>query len=200
MTETFKAQKEELAKNKKEFIQKYESAFGMKIKEVEFTDNTELFEKLITAYKDFENFMNTATELNISVQHKDFLTIVEKKKGSVLKFQDTITFFLLDGSHIRFSTFNNTGIEISRVWVHPDNHQKGLGSLLMSLLFEFIEFAEVEPSEYFLECTGAIGVGDNHQSVGLDIQTKFFRKFGFRVQNGKGYPNYVTMMKTIDAI
>jgi hypothetical protein len=200
MTETFKTEKEELAKNKRDFLKKYESALGMKIKDTEFIDNNELFETLLNEYKNFESFMNTETLLNISVIHKDFLTIVEKKKGSVLKFQDTLTFFFLDGSHIRFSSFNDNGIEISRVWVNPDNHRKGFGSLLMELLFDFIEFAEVQPNEFFLECTGAVGAGDNLQSIGIDIQTKFFRKFGFRVDNGKGYPNYVTMKKQVQPI
>jgi GNAT superfamily N-acetyltransferase len=196
MNESFVKLKDELKLNKKEFLLQYERALGMNIKDVEFVDNNEIFDKMISSYKEFENFMNVASELNMTIEHKDFITIVEKKKGSVLKFQDTLTFFFNDGSHIRFSAFNKNGIEISRVWVRPDNHRRGFGSLLMNLLTDFIEFAEVQPKEFFLECTGAVGTGDNHQSVGIDVQTKFFRKFGFRVANGKGYPHYVTMLRS----
>ena len=83
---------------------------------------------------------------------------------------------------------------LSRVWAIPENHINGLGSLLMDLFFDFMLFAKVEPSEYFLECTGAVGLGDNKQELSVASQTNFFRKLGFSVNNRKGYPDYITML------
>ena len=45
-----------------------------------------------------------------------------------------------------------------------------------------------------------VGIGANAQSVGIEIQTMFFRKFGFRVQYGKEYPDYVTMTMKPDKV
>lgn len=133
-------------------------------------------------------------DFQIHIECKEFFTLVERKKGSVLKYANTLTIFLEDGSHIRCSSFQGDSIEISRVWVNPMNHRNGIGSMLMNLLFELIQFSESEPSSYFLECTGAVGLGDNAQTIGIDIQSRFFRKFGFRVDYRKEYPHYVTMI------
>jgi hypothetical protein len=186
--------KEALVQDKSAFIKIYENALKTKITEVEIIDNNELFDKLLDELPAFELVMNNFTELRIKTELKEFITLVQTKKGGILKFHNTITFFLEDGSHIRFSSYKSSSIEISRVWVHPYSHRNGIGSLLMDLMFDFINFAECKPNMYFLECTGAIGVGANAQSVGIDVQTKFFRKFGFRVDNKKQYPDYVTMV------
>ena len=195
MNSTFTKEKEEYLQGKNKFIHKLKLSTGINIKEVEFIENTDVFRTLIAALGDFERFVCDSTQMDIKAQYKEFLTLVEKKKGGLLKFHNTITFFLEDGSHIRFSPHNKNGIEISRVWVNPENHRNGLGSLLMELFFDFMLFAKVEPSEYFLECTGAVGLGENKQELSVASQTNFFRKFGFRVNNRKGYPDYITMIK-----
>lgn len=196
MKKHFKEEKTNYLNNKKKFITEFENQLGYKIKSVEFVENNEAYDKLCNALEYFECYMNTVLGYDVKTQMEDMITLVEKKKGMILKFQNAITFTLLnDGSHIRISPFNINGIEISRVYVNPNNHRKGIGSLLMQLLEEFMNYIEVKPEELFLECTGAVGAGDNLQEVGIDIQTKFFRKFGFKVNNGKDYPNYVSMIK-----
>ena len=189
-----------LANDKKAFIKTYETAFKTKIARVEIIENNVIFDKLVAELPAFDTIMNTFTALPIESEYKEFLSLVQSKKGGLFKIHNTITFFLKDGSHIRFAPFMNNSIEISRVWVSPYAHRKGIGTLLMNLMFDFIDFADCKPNSYFLECTGAIGVGANAQSVGIEIQTMFFRKFGFRVQYGKEYPDYVTMTMKPDKV
>ncbi len=46
----------------------------------------------------------------------------------------------------------------------------------------------------FLECTRSVGFHPDNSSS-ISIQTSFFRKHGFRVENRKHYPRYVTMVR-----
>jgi GNAT superfamily N-acetyltransferase len=196
MKQSVTEERQEYLKDTKQYKNNLEQNFGVKIKSIDFVENNEVFEMLVRALEEFQNFVDEWVELEIVSNQQVFATLVGQKNGYILKFQDTITFFVKnDGSHIRISPYGKDGIEISRVWIHPSNQRKGLGKSLMNLVFGFVEFAEAEPKEYFLECTGAVGTGANHQEVGIDVQTKFFREFGFRVNNGKSYPQYVSMLK-----
>jgi hypothetical protein len=200
MSTTLEQFKTDFEKDKIGFKKKFERALKKKIDAVEIINNNADFDKLLTNILAFEFIINTYKNYQIKIESKEFLTFVERKKGSVLKYANTLTIFLDDGSHIRCSSFKEDSIEISRVWVNPMNHRNGIGSMLMNLLFELIQFSESEPSSYFLECTGAVGLGDNAQTIGIDVQTKFFRKFGFRVDYRKEYPQYVTMVLKPDKL
>jgi hypothetical protein len=193
MNDTIEKLKIEFENNKESFKKEYECALNRKISSVEIIENNLIFEQLHTNIAAFESFINASFEFQIKVKYEFFITLIEKKKGGILKLSNTITLFLQDGSHLRCSPYKEDSIEISRIWVNPINHRNGIGSMLMNLFFELIQFSESEPSSYFLECTGAVGLGDNAQTIGIDVQTKFFRKFGFRVDYRKEYPNYVTM-------
>jgi GNAT superfamily N-acetyltransferase len=194
MNTTLEQVKIEFENDKSAFLKKMECALKIKIDTVEIISNNGVFNNLLANNLTFELLINSLMDFQIRIECKEFFTLVERKKGSVLKYANTLTIFLEDGSHIRCSSFQEDSIEISRVWVNPMNHRNGIGSMLMNLLFELIQFSESEPSSYFLECTGAVGLGDNAQTIGIDIQTKFFRKFGFRVDYRKEYPHYVTMI------
>jgi hypothetical protein len=194
MNDTIEKLKIEYANNKEAFKKEYERALNRKISSVEIIENNLIFEQLHTNIAAFESLINASFDFLVKIKYEFFITLVEKKKGGILKLSNTITFFLQDGSHLRCSPYKEDSIEISRVWVSPNQHRKGLGSLLMNLFFSFIQFSEASPKLYFLECTGAVGLGENAQSVGIESQTKFFRQFGFRVDYRKEYPNYVTMI------
>lgn len=187
--------------DKKKFKSEFETQLGYKIRDVEFIKNNDAFDQICNALLDFESFTKIVLGYDIKAEVGDMITLVEKRNGMTLKLHNAITFTLLnDGSHIRFSPYNSNGIEISRVYVNPVNQRKGIGSLLMKLMESSIDFAEAEPEELYLECTGAVGAGKNLQEIGIDTQTKFFRKFGFRVNNGKEYPHFVSMTKMFQPI
>ena len=52
----------------------------------------------------------------------------------------------------------------------------------------------IVPPKMFLECTGSDGFHPDNSSS-ISIQTAFFRKHGFRVENRKHYPRYLTMVR-----
>lgn len=123
------------------------------------------------------------------------LTVVEMKNGVKLKVHNYLFFELPDGSHLRISPFGSDQIEVSRIWVHPNHINQGLGSEMMNLLLEFIRDTLGFVPPLFLECTGSVGLGENNQESPISKQTAFFRKFGFRVKDGKSYPSYVSMVR-----
>jgi hypothetical protein len=100
-----------------------------------------------------------------------------------------------DESLIRFSSYQNDGIELSRIWVAEQNQRQGKGSFLMNLFFDFLKEVLGFIPTIFLECTGGVGVGQNALSMDISMQTKFFRKWGFRVNDKKLYPTYVNMLR-----
>jgi hypothetical protein len=63
----------------------------------------------------------------------------------------------------------------------------------MNTLFLFIYETLGYISPVFLKCTGFINNGGEFIKNPIKNQTKFFRKFGFRVTYNKLYPEYVRM-------
>jgi len=96
-------------------------------------------------------------------------------------------------SVIRIAPSENNGIEITRIIVGESDRGKNLGSFLMNTLFLFIYETLGYIPPIFLECTGGIYNGNELVKNSIQNQTKFFRKFGFRVTNNKLYPDYVRM-------
>ncbi len=121
-------------------------------------------------------------------------TVTKNGKG-IIRQHPTISLVLTDfgNSTIRIAPNGTDGIEITRVLVGNGYTGKNIGSYLMHTLFLFL----IETLGYippiFLECTGKINYGDTIVENPIQNQTKFFRKFGFRVTNKKHYPFYVRM-------
>jgi hypothetical protein len=84
--------------------------------------------------------------------------------------------------HICVAPHNN-GLEITRIIV--DEQGKGNGTTLMKMFFGLIGFAglDLETLPIMLECVGSVGGGSNYVESNISAQTKFFRKFGFRVDS-----------------
>ncbi len=63
----------------------------------------------------------------------------------------------------------------------------------MNTVFDFC-YSQLEfRPRFVLECTGSLGLHGFLDPIGIQGQTSFFRKFGFRVENRKHYPEYVMM-------
>ena len=90
---------------------------------------------------------------------------------------------------------HNNGLELTRIIV--DEQGKGNGTTLMKLFFYLIGQSglDLETLPIMLECVGSVGAGSNYVKSNISVQTKFFRKFGFRVeQKVSDYKNnYVQM-------
>lgn len=152
----------------------------------------QLINKVFTRLKDsfkpyFSDFSKFGDRLTLVIDK--IQTIVELKNGGKLKIHNYLFFELPDGLHIRISPFGSNQIEVSRIWVHPNHINEGLGSEMMNLLFEFIRYTLGFVPPLFSECTGSVGLGENNQKSSISKQTAFFSKFGFRVKDGKSYPS-----------
>lgn len=122
-------------------------------------------------------------------------SIVTQGKDTVVRQHPTILIGLAQhkDSMIRIAPSENNGIEITRIIVGSSDRGKKIGSFLMNTLFLFMNETLGYIPPVFLECTGAISNGDEFVENSIQNQTKFFRKFGFRVTNKKFYPEYVRM-------
>jgi GNAT superfamily N-acetyltransferase len=181
-------------KNKRQFLKLFSEGTNFKIHSCEFYESEGAFKKLeenIDSYFELEggNYISGMT-----IEKEVMRSIVENPDKTILKIHDSLTIFLECGSHIRFSPYKTDSIEITRVMVRSDNRHKGIGSQLMSLVLKFIHDTLGYYPKMFLECTGSVGFHPDNSSS-ISIQTAFFRKHGFRVENRKHYPRYVTMMR-----
>ena len=164
--------------------------FGFKkIGDINFVNSNENFDKL-------KNFcFNNGFSDNIAFYENPIHSGVEGSDGKILiTIANSVTIFHEDGSLLRFLPSNGGGLTISRLFVIPKNQSKGYGTMLMNLfltltLVSIERFPEIE-----LECTGLLNVGNKVIINPIASQTKFFRKFGFRVVKEESeYPEYVKM-------
>ena len=111
-----------------------------------------------------------------------------------VKFQQMITLKLESRSWISFGSGEQPNqIEISAIGVPLINQNNGEGSFLMKLMLNFMKETLGFVPICFLECTGNIESSDFLLINSIQNQTRFFRKFAFRVKNRKHYPHYVSM-------
>lgn len=100
-----------------------------------------------------------------------------------------------DVGFLRFKSRANS-VDISRVWVRPDCHGQKQGTILMCALLYCIQNI-LDKLDYFpkivLECNGSVGFFENHQETPVELQIKFFEKFGFEVVRTDDY--YSTHMQ-----
>ena len=142
------------------------------------TKNVNLFKQMYPDIKIFSHFKPT---------------IVRVKKDYVFTIHNTIVIVLPSGSYLRISPTKAESIEISNIRVETINHSKGEGTLLMNAIIDFMTTTLGYRPRIVLECNGSLGTGSDLIEIGIQKQTAFFRKFGFRVENRKHYPHYVMM-------
>jgi len=160
---------------------------------IEIHEKNEVFEKL-------ENNLSLIETLSPSLKMDTYTTplasTVHTKHQSILRIHDSITFELIEfpNTLIRIASVGKDGIEITRVCVDENHQGKKLGTYMMNTLFLFMFETLGYIPKIFLECIGSIKVGEETYTNPIQLQTKFFRKFGFRVSVNKFYPDYVKMV------
>jgi len=133
---------------------------------------------------------------------KDFVEIdcgvVRSNVDTILRVHPNIR-IQFGNSYMTISPLGNDGIEISSIVVNGPRGN-GMGTVMMLSLLGMITdpFFNIDLNNIMLECVGSIGFGENAQKSSISQQTKFFRKFGFRVSKDRkdkyGVLNYVQMM------
>jgi len=181
----------------KEIIKSFEQQLKRKIISYDEVQDNENYKKLLDKIDEFVEAHNTneIEEMQLTLQSFQIITVVDLKKGSNVKLHNCITLILPDESLIRFSSYGIDAVELTRIWVKEENQKKGNGTYLMNTFFKFFEETIGFLPAIFLECTGEVGIGENALSMDISQQTKFFRKFGFRVKDRHQYPNYVNMLR-----
>jgi ribosomal protein S18 acetylase RimI-like enzyme len=162
----------------------------------EVHEKNEIFKKL---EENLSLIQTLSPSLKIETYTTSIASTVTTEKVNIIRFHASITFELVEfpNTLIRIASIGKDGLEITRVCVAEQYQGKKLGSYMMNTLFLYmIETLGYLP-KIFLECVGSIQVGGCNYSNPIQQQTKFFRKFGFRVNVSKYYPQYVKM--TLDS-
>jgi hypothetical protein len=184
----------------KEIIKSLEVQLKRKIISYEEVQDNDYFIQLLNEINQFVKVhnLNENPEKQLLLQSFEIISVVDFKNESKAKFHNCITLILPNESVIRFSSYGLDGIELTRVSVKEENQKKGQGTYLMTIFFKFIKDSIGFIPGIFLECTGQIGLDKNTISMGISQQTKFFRKFGFKVKDRNQYPYYVNMHRESD--
>lgn len=135
------------------------------------------------AYIKFRNVCREVLPYEYVIFEENFLTSTVEIGGgnNTIARQHNRILIETPFAHISINSYMN-GLEISRIMV-TDQKGKGHGTFLMKLFFNILREAklDLQTLPIMLECVGAVGGGSNYQQSDLASQTKFFRKFGFRV-------------------
>jgi GNAT superfamily N-acetyltransferase len=176
-------------KDLKDLINEIPDSGWKKIGDISFVDNNENFNKI----RNF--FFNNGFSENIKIYENPIHSGVEGNDGKThLTIANSVTILNEDGSLLRFLPSKVGGIVISRLFVTPKNQSKGYGTMLMNLFLSIALVSIKKFPEIELECTGSLNVGSKVFINPISSQTKFFRKFGFRVVKEESeYPEYVKM-------
>jgi hypothetical protein len=175
-------------KNKTGLISYFNNETGFGIKKINVIENNEIFEKLLNGI----NLFKTANP-SIKVEYIFDVLVISKKNTTEATFHNVIKISLRSGSYIKISSTNSDSLEIPVIRVNENKIRKGEGSRLMNTVFDFC-YSQLEfRPRFVLECTGSLGLHGFLAPIGIQGQTSFFRKFGFRVENRKHYPEYVMM-------
>jgi ribosomal protein S18 acetylase RimI-like enzyme len=158
----------------------------MKNKKVKQISNCKSFEILKSQIESY--FINDSLIETSCFLHK-------MKVGEITIEREVISFSLPFECWIRFgSNEKNKGLELVSIRIHPKMQGIGIGTMLITKMFKFLNDCLGFIPEIQLECTGCIGNNEGDYLINpIKNQTKFFRKFGFRVTNSKEYPIYVKM-------
>ncbi len=184
----FEYLKQLIVKNQRALITYLNKETGFGLKKINLMENNEIFEKLLNGINLFKKVNPT-----IEIEHFFDSLIVCKSKIMEATFHNVIKITLSSGSFIIISSANSDSLEIPVIRVQENNLRNGEGTRLMNIVFEFCYSQLKYRPRFILECTGNLNSYGSSSSTGISGQTSFFRKFGFRVVNGKHYPHYVMM-------
>jgi len=181
--------------NKREYLKWFEEQSGLKPQRAEFHDDNIPFQTLVVKYQDYFFGQIHPYLKDVTVEENSILSYVEHPKEPYVKSRNSLVFSLPCGSHLRLCTYKEKSLEISRVIVNGKQRRSGVGSLLMKITLDFIKDSLGYIPTIFIECLGAVGAGENYQHSNISIQTAFFRKFGFKANDRKYYPDYIRMIR-----
>ena len=181
-------EEQEFSRDKKDILKRLGEQLGKKVYDGEVIKKNEHFIKLEESVPFWSNEIP-----NLRIDVSQIFTLVEKQKGYYLKIQPYISLHLPDLSVIRFSPHLEDALEISRI--QTTQIGMGHGTMLMEIFFCMVRGTLGCIPEIWLECTGSLGHNHTETNHGLSEQTKFFRKFGFRVNDRKQYPRWVDMIR-----
>jgi predicted GNAT family N-acyltransferase len=180
---------------KKEYLKWFEEQTGLKALRAEFHDDNNPFKILVSNYQTYFSGKSNNLSQDVLVEESSIQSYVEHPKDPYVKSRNSLVFSLPCGSHLRLCTYKEKSLEISRVIVNGKQRRSGVGSLLMKITLDFIKDSLGYIPTIFIECLGAVGAGENYQHSNISIQTAFFRKFGFKANDRKYYPNYISMIR-----
>jgi hypothetical protein len=181
-------EQQEFLRDKKDILKKVGEQLGKKVYDGEVVKKNEHYIKLEESVPFWRNEIP-----NLRIDVSQIFTLVEKQKGYYLKIQPYISLHLPDLSVIRFSPHMEDALEISRI--QTPQIGIGHGTMLMEMFFSIVRGTLDFVPMIWLECTGAVGINQTEQNYGIANQTRFFRKFGFRVKDRSKYPKWVDMIR-----
>jgi GNAT superfamily N-acetyltransferase len=172
----------------------------VKGKHLKIYENNEPYLKLKERAIDFAGKVDT-----LEVSYEDISTatdyMIYKSEGTLIEYKDA-------RAYIRFKS-RAKSVDISRVWIAPENQKKGLGTLLMTTFLFFVQ-ETTKDLGYFpkiiCECSGTVGGNKNRQETPVEVQLKFFMKFGFELNriDDFGYHHMILnqekMMEFLDSV
>jgi len=160
-----------------ELLNSLKKSTGIQITDVVYEDGNEVFDEIKEYVDSVLPIYSKVTEAEVS----EIMTVVEGRNNGTLKVHECITLWFIDGSHLRFSPLGKDALEITRLWVKPENHGNGIGSFLMETFENIVTEIIGELTRIELECTGGLGIGGNFQSTPIEEQKMFFERFGYKV-------------------
>jgi hypothetical protein len=177
-------------KNEKEMFN--DSIGGPPVQKVVFIDDNEIFVKLSRNLDYFKDKGFVMYELLVGPIHSQVEEVVYISNRISLAFPKQSAQIAL--------TPENDGICISKVILNPNMKQNlGAGTGIMLLFYMWLIKTLGDFPPMYLECAGNINWGDKIIHYPYSKQTKFFRKFGFRViefdkgDEKEGESNYCQM-------
>ena len=177
--------------NLESIIQK---ATGIRITQTEDVYSNEVFTTLCERVK---NHVRRRRELQ-SVLHihiGEMNSIIQRPRENVLKKQESLDFLFCDGSVIRFSSYGEIELELTRVKVPTENRGKGIGGYIMTLALGIVSKSLGFEPTIWLECTGALGSGETYEEYPIEKQISFFERFNFSVEYQESDMVYAQMVR-----
>ena len=146
---------------------------GIKIKNVEFIEDTPDFNKLLGSLQ-----LNKS-EIFKNVEPFVIHSILETPKGVTLKVHNSLTFVFHDGSFVRIAPTKDNKLDITRIETSKPGN--GTGKLLMGCLFDYINYCLGYIPPIQVEIVGAVGFGATYKTTPIEVQQNFFEQFDFKV-------------------
>ena len=164
----------EYSANPRKFVRRIEKKLKRKVVEHGVTNDNQVYKQIVDAL-DFD-----CVHPLFSIEESAMVTITEGVSGIRMRIHNCVTIWLTYGAHLRFAS-SDEGLEITRLYVPPNNQGQGHGTTLMRFFLRLVDDVLTNHPPIVTEVTGAVGHGANLQLTPQDRQVAFFEKFEFKV-------------------